>query len=383
MATIALLSAMVFVGCDVTVGMRDDLYALYYTSADGEVVYPTPEGFDGHILSNTYEKGLGKITFDRPITRVGDSAFRYCTSLTSITIPDSVTSIGECAFYDCTSLTSITLPESVILIGRYAFYGCTALVEVYCEGIEPPTGALGMLGLNGLGRKIYVPEESVEAYKTAEYWSEYADAFVPYDFEKGEDVEEEENPENRKIYYTSTDGNVVTPYRSGTSYFGANIISNTYADGQGVITFDGNVTSIGDSAFSYCSSLTSVTIPDSVTSIGDSAFRDCTSLTRVTISDSVTSIGYYAFQNCSSLTSVTIGNGVTSIGDSAFRYCTSLTSVYCKPTTPPEWYFGYSWEAFHYNASGRKIYVPTDSVDAYKTANGWSAYADAIVGYSF
>ena len=87
------------------------------------------------------------------------------------------------------------------------------------------------------------------------------------------------------------------------------------------------VTSIGDSAFFDCTSLTSVTIPDSVTSIGEYAFYNCTSLTSVTIPNSVTSIGEYAFYNCTSLTSVAIPDSVTSIGDDAFSNCKSLTSV--------------------------------------------------------
>ena len=87
------------------------------------------------------------------------------------------------------------------------------------------------------------------------------------------------------------------------------------------------VTSIGGSAFSGCSDLTSVTIPDSVTSIGDYAFYWCSGLTSVTIGNGVTSIGDYAFSGCSGLTSVTIGNGVTSIGKCAFEVCSGLTSV--------------------------------------------------------
>ena len=93
------------------------------------------------------------------------------------------------------------------------------------------------------------------------------------------------------------------------------------------VTIPDSVTSIGGSAFSRCSSLTSVTIPDSVTRIGDWAFYKCSSLTSVIIGDSVTSIGYYAFSDCSSLTSVIIGDSVTSIGDWAFENCISLTSV--------------------------------------------------------
>ena len=93
------------------------------------------------------------------------------------------------------------------------------------------------------------------------------------------------------------------------------------------VVIEDGVTSIGESAFFYCSSLTSITIPDSVTSIGDYAFFNCSSLTSITIPDSVTSIGESAFYGCSSLTSITIPNSVTSIGNNTFRLCKSLTII--------------------------------------------------------
>ena len=88
-----------------------------------------------------------------------------------------------------------------------------------------------------------------------------------------------------------------------------------------------SVTSIGDNAFSSCSSLRSITIPNSVTSIGDNAFHNCTSLTNIIIPNSVTSIGDNAFYRCYSLTSITIPNSVTSIGTAAFFDCRSLTNI--------------------------------------------------------
>ena len=93
------------------------------------------------------------------------------------------------------------------------------------------------------------------------------------------------------------------------------------------ITIPNSVTSIGERAFSDCSSLTSVTISNSVTSIGNEAFYRCYRLTSVTIPNSVTSIGERAFYECRSLTSVTIPNSVTSIGKDTFSNCSSLTSV--------------------------------------------------------
>ncbi len=101
----------------------------------------------------------------------------------------------------------------------------------------------------------------------------------------------------------------------------------SYCSSLTSITIPNSVTTIKEYAFSNCSSLTSVTIPNSVTTIGDNAFNGCSSLTSVTIPNSVTTIGGWAFSICSSLTSVTIPNSVTTIGDNAFIGCSSLTSV--------------------------------------------------------
>ena len=103
------------------------------------------------------------------------------------------------------------------------------------------------------------------------------------------------------------------------------------------------VTSIGGSAFRYCTSLTSVTIPDSVTSIGGWAFTDCASLTSVTIPDGVTSIGEYTFSWCTSLTSATIPDSVTSIGEFAFHNCKSLTSMTIPRSVVSIGYDAFGW----------------------------------------
>ena len=112
---------------------------------------------------------------------------------------------------------------------------------------------------------------------------------------------------------------------AGITSIGNSAFQNCYSLTS--ITIPEGVTSIGNSAFQNCYSLTSITIPDGVTGIAYSAFQGCYSLTSITMPESVTSISNYAFYCCYSLTSITIPDGVTSIGDSAFGYCYSLTSI--------------------------------------------------------
>lgn len=161
---------------------------------------------------------------------------------------------------------------------------------------------------------------------------------------------------NNEIWYTSTTGNIIGFMPDSLGVFGANLISNTYANGKGVLRFDNDVTNIGQNAFSY-SPITSITLPESVTSVGIAPFFGCYSLTEFkgkfasadghclivdgvlnsfaiaaglteyVIPDSVSSIEPTAFMECSSLTTISIPESVTSIGQAAFSCCSSLQSI--------------------------------------------------------
>ena len=126
--------------------------------------------------------GLTSIILPSTLTSIGSDAFNACTSLTSITIPEGVTKIGGSTFYRCTSLTSITIPEGVTSIGNYAFSGCSSLTTMRVEATEPPT-LKNTSAISTATTQIQVPMASVEAYKTATNWSNFADIIVGYEEE--------------------------------------------------------------------------------------------------------------------------------------------------------------------------------------------------------
>ena len=238
------------------------------------------------------------------VTSIGKFAFSYCDSLTSITIPDSVTSIGESAFNGCTSLTSITIPDSVTSIGGWAFSGCTSIKSITIPDSVTEIGRSAFIDCTSL-TSITIPDSVTEI---GDYAFHGCSSLTAIDVEVGNNN------------YTSVNGVLFNKDKTELICYPARKTDKSY-------NIPDSVTSIGDSAFYGCTSLTSIRIPNGVTSIGESAFDGCINLTSITIPNSVTSIGGDAFEGCTSLTSITIPNGVTKICASAFSGCTSLTSI--------------------------------------------------------
>ena len=152
-----------------------------YAEASG-TTYTIPDSVKSIGKQVFHFSNITSVTIPDGVTEIGLGAFEYCNNLTNVIIPDSVTTIGLHAFGGNFNLTSVTIGNSVTSIGPGAFYGCEYLQRVDCKATTPPTGGDYMFDNNASGRKIYVPTESVDAYKSAEYWSYYKNYIVGYNF---------------------------------------------------------------------------------------------------------------------------------------------------------------------------------------------------------
>lgn len=274
-----------------------------------------------------------KFTLKNPSTL---PPFFNCSELVGIIIPDSITSIGQAAFYQ-SNIQSVTLPDKLTSIGMQAFYQCSSL------------------------RCITIPNSVTEIGNVAfGYCSNLTSITIPSSVTTmGERVFDGCTALASVIVNCPTIGKQAFEKCSAITS----------------VTIGNSVTSIEDRAFNKCSGLTSIALPNSVTEIKQHAFENCSNLSELTFGNSISNIDVNAFSECTSLTSINIPNTITNIGAAAFLDCTSLISVTINATTPPT-----IGDAFTNNAEGRKIYVPTESVETYKTAStAWRGYTDDIL----
>ena len=269
---------------------------------------------------------LSDIVIPTSITSIGDKAFMGCRSLSEIVLPSSVTSIGNHAFCGCISLSDIVIPTSITSIGNRAFNDCSSLSDIVIPSSVTSIGDCAFLGCSSL-KYISIPKSVIclNGNPIAD-WDGKLECLSP-NFIYEDDV------------LFNKDKSIIISFRN-----------------QSVESYviPSSVTSIGNSAFSCCSSLSKVVIPTSVTSIGHNVFQGCSSLSEIVIPDSVTSIGNSAFSGCSSLSKIVIPTSVTSIGDWTFSGCSSLSEIVIPSSVTC-----IGDDAFHGCRSLSKIVIPS------------------------
>ena len=377
----------------------------------------------------------GELSFPYLTTLKGDGAFANCSALANIDIP-SAENIGPHTFYMCTSLGVVELLV-VTGIGNAAFHSCTNLQSVLVRTSTPPT--LGSNVFYGSTCPIYVPDASLEAYKTAVNWSAYADRIHPLSEIEGspyiqfEDKAVEaicvENWSSDGIGLTEEDAAAVTTIGSAFSQNKEITSFDEFRYFTGVTSIRAdwdNSTSAYKGAFAGCSNLKTISLPNSLVNLGQFSFYNCTSLS-VDITDmllNLTSIGEYAFYkcpitgkvvmpnitslgravfyqsnvteasdiggatkllgaqtgafyNCNLLESVTLPSTMTSIEGGALYYCENLKRIISRASVPP------TIESWSFKGANIEvIYVPDASLEAYKGATNWKAHASRIKGIS-
>ena len=287
------------------------LKSVYIPDSVTEIGYGAFLGCEN--LTNVYITAKG-------LTKIDDSAFRACHSITSITIPDTVTEIGESSFSFCENLTSVTIPDSVKSIGVMAFFHCTAL-----ETVSLPAGCkVDDSAFEGCDNVKIEKRESGSSSAAAQQPAQTQ----PAQTQPAQTQPAQTQPAQTQPAQTQPTQAHLFEYEEwvegGITIFGylgsdSNVNIPSKIDGKPVIA-------IGDYAF-LTSDITSITIPDSVTAIGMQAFAYCEALKSVTLSKNLSSIDSLTFQNCTELKSITIPDSVAMIEMGAFWDCENLETV--------------------------------------------------------
>ena len=294
-----------------------------------------------------YCTGLTSVTIPNSVTSIGNSAFRECSKLTSVTIPNSVTSIGNDAFSECSKLTSVEIPNSVTSIGNSAFYYCIALngitipssvtsigEHVFDNCSSPyiyfksstPTSSFNSDNWDNI---IYVNEESLETYRTQ--WTSVCNRIFPYPQRTGAEI----------IFTAARDANNTNIFGNRLyKYFENVYVNDVLQPSSSSLTFKTNDTI-------RCSLYDERMIPKYFNS--------------------------YKYSN-GFMKNIILPSTIERISEETLYYTYNMVSITILATTPPTLA---NTSAFR-DTNNCPIYVPAESVDAYKTATNWSALADRI-----
>lgn len=341
---------------DYIINENGEAVLIKYTGYNPYIVLPETVGFPDinygvvtEIGSGTFtDTGVTKVIISDTVKRIGNYAFKNCSTVTTIEIPDSVTEIGNGAFYGCTALETLALPETVTEIGAKAFKGCNALTTINWPSqvnYVPADAFWNCSSFNDFG--IF---ENVEIIGNGAFRG--CKSLVIDDF--GDKIKEiggyaftgstndgmygnfatinattlPESLEyigNRAFAHNPTVKKMTIP--ENVKEMGTYVFRNTPLEQVEILA---PLTEIPDATFIY-TNLKSVILPDTLKEIGDYAFICCDSLEEIVIPDSVETIGKKAFKECSSLKGVDLPEALTYVGESAFELCEAITELVIPP----------------------------------------------------
>ena len=256
---------------------------------------------------------------NKPVIKIGESAFRNATSVTSLVIPDSVTEIDKYAFYNCTKMTSVTLPDSIKSIGEAAFQSCTSL-----ESVKMP------LGVTVLNKNVFAYCKSLVNIDIHDNITTIGDAA----FTRADSVKEIKLPE--KLYSIGEEAFSMSAalekvtFGSELFYIGNRAFASDTSLKQVVFAEQSNFTYSGREIFANCTSLEEIALPEGMAYINTGAFKGCTLLKKINVPDSVTDIGENAFRGTELLESQKdndfqyIGKWLISCGEERSKTLTSI-----------------------------------------------------------
>ena len=303
---------------------------------------------------------ITSVTIGTGVTSIGDYAFYGCIGLTSVTIPNSVTSIEEYTFYNCSGLKSVTIGNSVTSIGKRAFYGCESLTS------------------------IYVPCGTLDAYKNAEGWSNYA-SLIRYASYPSYTITKIAN--NGYISTTATEYTICdeplvecTAKPQSGCYFVRWADGNTENPRTIELTQDTTMEAIfdylltgkcgKDSALTWTFEPASMALNITGKGALSENYTYGAFIESLTIGNEITSIGEYAFSSCNNLKNVIIGSSVKVLEQGAFAYCSSIETITCYSMRPPT----VNTDALYGLDYSTIVYVPADYLNTYQMHDAWGLY---------
>lgn len=288
---------------------------------------------DHLVLAGCDTSRTGSVTIPaslngKPVTEIGDNAFKNCEGITGVNIPTSVEVIGSYAFYECTALESAVLPEGLKEIGLRAFRGCSSLKSV----VFPST-------LTSIYRSF-----EYSGVETVHINAALTDLRNSFDDCKLKKITVDEESKS----YTVDNNALFNKDKTTLYYYLYGQTATTYTVPDTVKEIDDDafsgstlkkivlpegVTEIGSYAFAYNNALVSVNIPSTVTSMGFGVFSQCSSLKTAELPAGLKDLYSAVFWKCDSLTELTIPAGCKTVGQGAIKDCANLKTVtFLSPT---------------------------------------------------